>query len=63
MFFSSRLATKLSEAKSADAKPPVTQCVSSASAGNASRVAYQLFYRPEQAKFSSNARVRKFHIK
>ena len=52
---SRRLMTELTGFKPSAAKP--SQKVAAPGPGEAGHVTYQLFYRPEQAKFSNNARV------
>ena len=47
--------TELTGFKPSAAKPG--QKVAAPGPGEAGHVTYQLFYRPEQAKFSNNARV------
>ncbi len=55
LFLTRRLLTELDSYKPEASKPGDN--VAKVGGGDASHITYQLYYRPEQAKFSHNARV------
>ena len=65
VFIFRRLLTQLNSFKPQSDKPssaPASSASTVASTGSADHVTYQLYYRPEQAKFSNNAKVCRFRI-